>query len=660
MFVTTWQAILYAMEMMDRLRSEEKCKHVQDIVQASILVDPVTEADVGQSIVVTVMSAMPQLIQDGDTVQASTSVDPVTEADVGQSVVQTAVKTMSQEVPTAGSEVEPTEIPSIADQQAQATAVASDQEIIETQAAVQDSSVLDQGGDVLMKDGVIVQASTSADLVTEADVGQSVVETVVSIMPQVVPTAGSTVEQTEIPAIADQQLIQAQATAAATTSVDPITEADEGQSVVETVVSIMPEVVPTAGSKVEQTEIPAIADQQLIQAQATAAAASSVDPVTEADEGQSVVETVVSIMPQVVPTAGSKVEQTEIPAIADQQLIQAIATAAATTSVDPVTEADEGQSVVETVVSIMPQVVPTAGSKVEQTEIPAIADQQLIQAQATSAAASSVDPVTEADVGQSVVETVVSIMPEVVPTAGSKVEQTEIPAIADQQLIQAQATAAAASSVDPVTEADEGQSVVETVVSIMPEVVPTAGSKVEPTEIPDIADQPLMQAQATTEAADQEMIETQAAVQNSNGLDQSGDVSPEKEDLQVDTQVDTPDEYHSDHEGNAVAPDVQGIESPPAEQESPRDTTSESLTSRLNPLAKEFVPASQRKTSVQECAPVNECRKKTGARARRRGRSSGPPQMLGVESPDWMSFALSRKCLVVPPNYPLGWNSRHS
>ena len=43
--------------------------------------------------------------------------------------------------------------------------------------------------------------------------------------------------------------------------------------------------------------------------------------------------------------------------------------------------------------------------------------------------------------------------------------------------------------------------------------------------------------------------------------------SPEKEDLQVDTQVDTSDEYHSDHEGNAVAPDVQGIESPPAEQE---------------------------------------------------------------------------------------------
>ena len=72
-------------------------------------------------------------------------------------------------------------------------------------------------------------------------------------------------------------------------------------------------------------------------------------------------------MPQVVPTAGSKVEPTEIPAIADQQLIQAIATAATTTSVDPVTEADEGQSVVETVVSIMPQVVPTAGSKVEQT-----------------------------------------------------------------------------------------------------------------------------------------------------------------------------------------------------------------------------------------------------------------------------------------------------
>ena len=196
----------------------------------------------------------------------------------------------------------------------------------------------------------------------------------------------------------------------------------------------------------------------------------------------------------------------------------------ASTSADLVTEADVGQSVVETVVSIMPQVVPTAGSKVEQTEIPAIADQQLIQAIATAAATTSVDPVTEADEGQSVVETVVSIMPQVVPTAGSKVEQTEIPAIADQQLIQAIATAAATTSVDPVTEADEGQSVVETVVSIMPEVVPTAGSKVEPTEIPDIADQPLMQAQATTEAADQEMIETQAAVQNSNGLDQSGDV----------------------------------------------------------------------------------------------------------------------------------------
>ena len=78
--------------------------------------------------------------------------DPVTEADVGQSVVQTVVKTMSQVVPTAGSEVEPTEIPSIADQQAQATAVASDQEIIETHAAVQDSSVLDQGGDVVSQD----------------------------------------------------------------------------------------------------------------------------------------------------------------------------------------------------------------------------------------------------------------------------------------------------------------------------------------------------------------------------------------------------------------------------------------------------------------------------------------------------------------------------
>ena len=43
--------------------------------------------------------------------------------------------------------------------------------------------------------------------------------------------------------------------------------------------------------------------------------------------------------------------------------------------------------------------------------------------------------------------------------------------------------------------------------------------------------------------------------------------SPEKEDLQVDTQVVTPDEYHSDHEENAVALDVQAIETPPAEQE---------------------------------------------------------------------------------------------
>ena len=78
--------------------------------------------------------------------------DPVTEADVGQSVVQTVVKTMSQVVPTSGSEVEPTEIPAIADQQAQATAAAADQEIIETQTAVQDSSVLDQGGDVVSQD----------------------------------------------------------------------------------------------------------------------------------------------------------------------------------------------------------------------------------------------------------------------------------------------------------------------------------------------------------------------------------------------------------------------------------------------------------------------------------------------------------------------------
>ena len=484
------------------------------IVQASTSSDLVTKADVGQYVVETVVCIMPevvptagskveqteipaiadqQLIQAQATAAASTSVYPVTEADKGQSVVETVVSIMPQIVPTARSKVEQTEIPAFADQQ-------------------------------LIKAQATAAAASSVDPVTEADEGQSVVETVVSIMPEVVPTAGSKVEQTEIPAIADQQLIQAQATAAAASSVDPVTEADEGQSVVETVVSIMPEVVPTAGSKVEPTEIPAISDQQLIQAITTAAATTSVDPVTEADEDQSVVETVVSIMPEVVPTAGSKVEQTEIPAIADQQLIQAQATAAAASSVDPVTEADVGQSVVETVVSIMPQVVPTAGSEVEQTEITAIADQQLIQAQATTAATTSVDPVTEADEGRSIVETVVSIMPEVVPTAGSKVEQTEIPAIADQQLIQAQATAAAASSVDPVTEADEGQSVVETVVSIMPEVVPTAGSKVEPTEIPDIADQPLIQAQATTEAADQEMIETQAAVQNSNGLDQSGDV----------------------------------------------------------------------------------------------------------------------------------------
>ena len=432
-------------------------------------------------------------MKDGVIVQASNSAGLVTEADVGQYVVETVVSIMPQVVPTAGSKVEQTEIPAITDQQ-----------LIQAQATA--------------------AASTSVDLVTEADEGQSVVETVVSIMPEVLPTAGSKVEQTEIPAIADQQLIQAQATAAAASLVDPVTEAGVGQSVVETVVSIMPQVVPTVESKVEQTEIPAIADQQLIQAIATAAATTSVDPITEADEGQSVVETVVSIMPEVVPTAGSKVEQTEIPAIVDQQLIQAQATAAAASLVDPVTEADVGQLVVETVVSIMPQVVPTTGSDVEQTEIPAIANQQLIQAQATAAATTSVDPVTEADEGQSVVETVVSIMPQVVPTTGSKVEQTEIPAIADQQLIQAQATAEAASSVDPVTEADEGQSVVETVVSIMPEVEPTDRSKEEPTEIPDIADQPLMQAQATTEAADQEMIETQAAVQNSNGLDQSGDV----------------------------------------------------------------------------------------------------------------------------------------
>ena len=493
--------------------ADQQLIKAQATAAAASSVDPVTEADVGQSVVETVVSIMPQvvptaeskaeqtaipaiadqqLIQAQATTAATTSVDPITEADEGQSVVETVVSIMPQVVPTAGSKVEQTEIPAIADQQ-----------LIQAQATAAAASLVDP--------------------VTEADEGQSVVETVVSIMPQVVPTAGSKVEQTEISAIADQQLIQAIATAAATTSVDPVTEADEGQSVVETAVSIMPEVVPTAGSEVEQTEIPAIADQQLIQAIATAAATTSVDPITEADEGQFVVETVVSIMPQEVPTAGSKVEQTEIPAIADQQLIQAQATAAAASSVDPVTEADEGQSVVETVVSIMPHVVPTAGSEVEQTEIPAIADQQLIQAIATAAATTSVDPITEADEGQFVVETVVSIMPQEVPTAGSKVEQTEIPAIADQQLIQAQATAAAASLVDPVTEADEGQSVVETVVSIMPQVVPTAGSKVELTEIQDI-DQPLMQAQATTEAAGQEMIEKQAAVQNSNGLDQSGDV----------------------------------------------------------------------------------------------------------------------------------------
>ena len=77
---------------------------------------------------------------------------------------------------------------------------------------------------------------------------------------------------------------------------------------------------------------------------------------------------------------------------------------------------------------------------------------------------------------------------------------------------------------DPVTEADVGQSVVQTVVKTMSQVVPTAGSEVEPTEIPAIADQQLMQAQATTEAADQEIIETQAAVRNSSDLDQGGDV----------------------------------------------------------------------------------------------------------------------------------------
>ena len=93
-----------------------------------------------------------QLIKDGDIVQASTSVDSVTEADVGKSVVETVVSIMPQVVPTAGSEVEPTEIPAIADQQAQATAAADDQEIIETQTAVQDSSVLDQGGDVVSQD----------------------------------------------------------------------------------------------------------------------------------------------------------------------------------------------------------------------------------------------------------------------------------------------------------------------------------------------------------------------------------------------------------------------------------------------------------------------------------------------------------------------------
>ena len=96
-----------------------------------------------------------QLIKDGDIVQASTSVDPVTEADVGKSVVETVVSIMPQVVPTAGSEVEPTEIPAIADQQlmqAQATTEAADQEIIETQAAVRDSSDLDQGGEVVSQD----------------------------------------------------------------------------------------------------------------------------------------------------------------------------------------------------------------------------------------------------------------------------------------------------------------------------------------------------------------------------------------------------------------------------------------------------------------------------------------------------------------------------
>ena len=133
------------MEMMDSLRSEEKYK-----VGYFMIIAPTPLLSISDHWPLSL-----QLIKDGDIVQASTSVDPVTEADVGKSVVETVVSIMPQVVPTAGSEVEPTEIPAIADQQlmqAQATTEAADQEIIETQAAVRDSSDLDQGGEVVSQD----------------------------------------------------------------------------------------------------------------------------------------------------------------------------------------------------------------------------------------------------------------------------------------------------------------------------------------------------------------------------------------------------------------------------------------------------------------------------------------------------------------------------
>ncbi|XP_022798136.1 uncharacterized protein LOC111336323 [Stylophora pistillata] len=131
----------------------------------------------------------------------------------------------------------------------------------------------------------------------------------------------------------------------------------------------------------------------------------------------------------------------------------------------------------------------------------------------------------------------------------------------------------------------------------------------------------------------------------------------EKEDPQVDSQVET----HSITKEEATVLHEQDMKTLAVEQESPRNTTiSQILNSQLNPLAEEFVPVSQKTTFVQEGAPVNKSGREPRARARRRRKSSGPPQMLGVESPDWLPFALSRKCLTVPPNYRSGRNSRHS